>query len=67
METTSKDKEAMTAIDVVCGMEVDVEQVLFRLEMAGQQFYFCSEGCEAEFKRHLDDYVIDAAGENGDV
>lgn len=42
-------------MDIVCGMEVSATEISFLLE--GRNFYFCSEGCRAEFVRHADDYV----------
>lgn len=45
--------------DVVCGMEIDEMATKFRVDDATQRFYFCSEGCLAEFKRHRADYVIE--------
>ena len=67
MNIIDTDKEAVTATDVVCGMDVSVEQMTIHLEVAGQPYYFCSEGCEAEFKRHTEDYVIEPASKNGNV
>src|ERR1043165_3987280 len=37
-------------VDPVCGMEVD-PKVSPREEYKGQTFYFCSEGCESDFKK----------------
>jgi xanthine dehydrogenase accessory factor len=42
-------QEALTAIDPVCGMEVDVATALHRTEHAGRTFYFCCAGCRASF------------------
>lgn len=41
--------------DIVCGMELSATEIMFVLD--GRQYYFCSEGCRAEFLRHADDYV----------
>ncbi len=39
-----------TAIDPVCGMEVDMDTAQFNAEHEGQQFYFCSRGCMLDFQ-----------------
>ncbi len=41
--------EAATAIDPVCGMEVDVATALHRIEHAGRTIFFCCAGCRASF------------------
>jgi xanthine dehydrogenase accessory factor len=43
------DAESATAIDPVCGMEVDVATALHRTEHAGRTVYFCCAGCRASF------------------
>ncbi|HXJ72729.1 MAG TPA: YHS domain-containing protein [Candidatus Dormibacteraeota bacterium] len=43
-------------VDPVCGMEVDPKKSP-REEYSGQVWYFCSEGCEEEFKRSPAAYV----------
>lgn len=45
--------------DIVCGMEIDKSATNFWVDDPTQRFYFCSEGCLAEFKRHRADYVIE--------
>ena len=47
----------MKTMDVVCGMEIDEAAATFRAEEHGRIYYFCSEGCMAEFMRHPEDYV----------
>ena len=44
------------AADPVCGMEVD-PKASPREEYQGKMFYFCSEGCEEEFKKSPAAYV----------
>ncbi|CAN5817670.1 hypothetical protein BH24CHL6_BH24CHL6_01630 [soil metagenome] len=39
-----------TAIDPVCGMEVDSEKSEHRAEHEGETYYFCSRGCMLDFK-----------------
>lgn len=48
-------------IDTVCGMELSITEIT--LVLNGTSFYFCSEGCRAEFLRHTDDYVQAATTE----
>ena len=49
---------ATSAIDPVCGMQVDPETSPFKAEHNGKAFYFCSRGCMLDFqdnpKRYLD-------------
>jgi Cu+-exporting ATPase len=42
--------------DPVCGMDVD-PKVSPREEYQGKMFYFCSEGCEEDFKKSPAAYV----------
>jgi putative ABC transport system ATP-binding protein len=43
-------KEMTTmAIDPVCGMSVERDRAVARIERDGQTLYFCSRGCRAEF------------------
>lgn len=38
-----------TAIDPVCGMEVDTATAAGSSEYQGQTYYFCSSGCKRRF------------------
>jgi YHS domain-containing protein len=38
-----------TAIDPVCGMEVDTERAQLTSEFEGVTYYFCSRGCKLDF------------------
>lgn len=38
-----------TAIDPVCGMDVETEGAPLRLGHAGTTYYFCGRGCLLEF------------------
>lgn len=60
--------------DTVCEMEIDEKAVGFSLNFEGQTYFFCSEGCLAEFQRHPQDYVKlacavrdETLGDNDDV
>ena len=46
--------------DVVCGMELDIENVRHSFEHNGIEYYFCSDKCKAHFVEDPDKY----AGEN---
>ena len=48
------------AIDPVCGMTVDVVAAMHAADYAGQTFYFCSAGCQAEFEREPAKYLAAA-------
>ncbi len=47
-----------TAVDPVCGMEVDTEGAELTSEYEGKTYYFCSRGCKLDFEedppRYLD-------------
>jgi uncharacterized protein len=45
------------ATDPVCGMRVDRYATEHTLRFEGKPFYFCSEGCKAEFERDAERYV----------
>ena len=44
----SGNKAITTAVDPICGMEVD-ESTALSGEKDGKTFYFCSPGCREEF------------------
>ena len=46
--------------DPVCDMQLDEQQADYVLVYENETYYFCSEGCRAEFERHSEDYVKDA-------
>jgi putative ABC transport system ATP-binding protein len=56
------------AVDPVCGMSVDRDNVSAWAEYDGQVLYFCAKGCRDEFlespDRFLDQTVVQAAAEN---
>ena len=39
----------MTAIDPVCGMEVDEATAQWKTEYNGKTYYFCSIACKTKF------------------
>jgi xanthine dehydrogenase accessory factor len=47
----------VSAVDPICGMDVDIAGALYTFEHAGRSFYFCCAGCRATFSadpaRHL--------------
>lgn len=43
--------------DPVCRMNVDESKTDFHLRYEQREYYFCSQGCMAEFERHTEDYV----------
>ena len=46
-----------TAIDPVCGMEVDTATAAGSSEYQGTTYYFCSAGCNRQFDRDPESYV----------
>lgn len=45
------------AIDLVCKMDVNENAWKPSFVLEGKTYYFCSEGCRAEFKRRPQDYL----------
>lgn len=53
-----------SAIDPVCGMDVNSATTEYRTEHAGRTYYFCSNGCRSKFLADPGRYVGGkAAGE----
>jgi P-type Cu+ transporter len=48
---------ATTAIDPVCGMEVDTTTSQLSLELDGEIHWFCSRGCLLDFRDDPDTYL----------
>lgn len=46
-----------TAIDPVCGMEVDEATAVGSSEYQGTTYYFCSAGCKRQFDKDPDNFV----------
>jgi xanthine dehydrogenase accessory factor len=49
--------ESSTAIDPVCGMEVDIASAQHTSEHHGRTFYFCGAGCKATFDQNPEAYL----------
>jgi P-type Cu+ transporter len=43
--------------DVVCGMELDIENVRHSFEHDGIEYYFCSDNCKSRFVDSPDTYT----------
>lgn len=52
-------------LDPVCRMQVDEETARYPFPCGESIYYFCSEGCRAEFQRHPEDYVRKPPQVNG--
>lgn len=50
-------EETHTAIDPVCGMEVDVATARWITDHDGETFYFCAPGCKATFEKTPAEFV----------
>src|SRR5579875_4139017 len=48
---------ALTAIDPVCGMEIDPQHAAAKLEHNGQMYYFCNAGCAERFQTDPSRYL----------
>jgi len=46
-----------TAIDPVCGMQVETETAKYLLEHDGTTYYFCGKGCMLEFQDEPEKYL----------
>jgi YHS domain-containing protein len=46
-----------TAIDPVCGMEVNIEGARHTAQHAGQTYYFCCPGCQRSFEKDPQKYL----------
>ena len=47
----------MTAIDPVCGMEVEESTAEWKTTYQGQAYYFCSPGCLKSFEKEPANYA----------
>jgi YHS domain-containing protein len=47
----------MTVKDPVCGMQIEKEDAVARVEYNGKAYYFCSEDCSSEFEDNPEDYA----------
>jgi Cu+-exporting ATPase len=43
--------------DPVCKMQIDESKNKLALTYKERTYYFCSEGCRAEFQRHREEYA----------
>ncbi len=50
-------QEMRTAIDPVCGMEVDAAKAAVSEEHRGTRYFFCSRGCAAKFRSDPERYL----------
>lgn len=51
--------------DLVCKMEIDEKTASYSLVFDNKTYYFCSEGCRAEFMRHMQEYVNPPTSDDG--
>jgi YHS domain-containing protein len=54
--------ETMTAIDPVCGMEVEESTAEWKTTYQGQTYYFCAPGCLRSFQKEPAKYAPAQAG-----
>jgi len=47
----------MTAIDPVCGMEVEADTAQWKLDYQGQTYYFCAPGCKRSFEKEPEKFL----------
>ncbi len=46
-----------TAVDPVCGMDVEIEGAQLTSEYEGNTYYFCSRGCKLDFQEEPEKYL----------
>ena len=56
----------MLVVDPVCEMQIQVSEARWKVIYDQKMYYFCSEGCLAEFMRHPEDYKENANAGEGD-
>jgi xanthine dehydrogenase accessory factor len=56
-ETEQVASEPASAIDPVCGMEVEIATARFTSEHDGQRYYFCCAGCRRSFEKEPEKYL----------
>ena len=47
-----------TAIDPICGMEVEIATARHHVSHDGQDFYFCCPACKRQYERNLQEQVL---------
>ena len=55
--TTQENAIATMVTDPVCGMEINAANANTIVEYEGNQYYFCSDGCAAEFEKDPEKYT----------
>jgi YHS domain-containing protein len=58
---------AQIVYDVVCGMSTELGGWSEQAEHLGKTFYFCSEGCKADFQRTPQRFLTKFAAEHPDL
>jgi RND family efflux transporter MFP subunit len=61
-EPHSSASTARTAVDPVCGMDVEIATARLKSEHKNKTYYFCNESCKREFDSAPDRFVKTAAG-----
>jgi xanthine dehydrogenase accessory factor len=49
--------QAATAIDVICGMQVEIASAKYTVEYGGEVYFFCSAGCKLKFAASPEAYL----------
>lgn len=53
----ANEQSMATAIDPVCGMQVETEGAQLTFEYGGTTYYFCGRGCLLEFREDPERYL----------
>ncbi|MFQ5795002.1 MAG: YHS domain-containing protein [Candidatus Bipolaricaulia bacterium] len=43
--------------DLVCGMEIKMDEVAATYEYQGKTYYFCAPGCKRQFEQDPEKYI----------
>jgi Cu+-exporting ATPase len=47
----------MKVTDPVCGMQIQVEKAVAKVEYQGKTYYFCTEACRDQFQKNPAKYA----------
>ncbi|MBI3360382.1 MAG: YHS domain-containing protein, partial [Chloroflexi bacterium] len=58
---TSDLQSPSEALDLVCGMMVEIATARYVSQHAGETYYFCSAGCKRSFEKEPETYLTRGA------
>jgi xanthine dehydrogenase accessory factor len=57
VEEKNSEISSGVAIDLVCGMEVEIATAKYTYDYEGKTYYFCAPGCKLAFRRNPEEYL----------